>query len=173
MELQEALKVILPQKIIDFLMGTSDVKITNCKCDLCNKNGLNGAPEPKTIIELINNSIPFYFPDLQNGYSFCKTTKINVPDRVNVGMMYIPSNEYYNIDSIEFALNHLFTTGMSNPYWIEQTAWAHMFYEDGRYIKLNELEKNSARDLMKVARFLFALMPKKTHKSPDYRIGLR
>ena len=87
---------------------------------------------------MINKSQPFYFPDLQNGYSFCKSSKINVPEKANVGMIYIPSKEYYNIDSIEFALNHLFTTGMSNPYWIEQTAWAHMFYEDGRYIKLNE-----------------------------------
>ena len=69
MELQEALKVILPQKIIDFLMGTSDVKITNCKCDLCNKNGLNGAPEPKTIIEITHRYKYTSSPHEENVYT--------------------------------------------------------------------------------------------------------
>lgn len=119
-------------KLFDFYF------LSNNKNVLCIDSDILFVNKPEIMIDLITNSIPFYFPDFQNAYSFCKTTKANVLEKVNVGIFYIPSKPYYNIDSIEFALNDLFTIGMTNGNWIEQSAWSHMFYTDGRYVKLNE-----------------------------------
>jgi len=118
-------------KLFDFYF------LSNNKNILCIDSDILFLTEPKNIIELINQSTPFYFPDFQNSYSFCKDTKASVLDNVNVGIFYIPSKEYYNINSIEFALNDLFTIGITNGDWIEQSAWSHMFYKNGQYIKLN------------------------------------
>jgi hypothetical protein len=113
--------------------------LSNSKNILCVDSDVLFMNTPNTIIELITNSIPFYFPDFQNSYSFSKNTKVKVLDRVNTGLFYIPSNEYYDIDKIEFALNDLFTIGISNtPNWIEQSAYSHMFYENGSYVRLND-----------------------------------
>jgi hypothetical protein len=112
--------------------------LSKSKNILCIDNDILFLNEPKDIIELIHNSKPFYFPDFQNSYSFTKSTKANVLENVNVGIFYIPSEDYYDINEIEFALNDLFTIGITNGDWIEQSAWSHMFYKDGRYIKLNE-----------------------------------
>ena len=118
-------------KLFDFsiLSQTSNI--------LCIDSDILFINEPTNIIELINKSVPFYFPDFQNSYSFSKSSKAKVLDKVNVGIFYIPSKSYYNIDEIEFALNDLFTIGITNGGWIEQSAWSHMFYKDGRYISLN------------------------------------
>jgi hypothetical protein len=118
-------------KLFDFYF------LSKSKNILCIDSDILFLNEPKNIIELINQSIPFYFPDFQNSYSFCKNTKVNVLDNVNVGIFYIPSKDYYDINSIEFALNDLFTIGMTNGDWIEQSAWSHMFYQTGKYIKLD------------------------------------
>lgn len=112
--------------------------LSNTKNILCIDSDVLFINKPEIIIDLITKSIPFYFPDFQNSYSFCKSTKVNVLQNVNVGIFYIPSENHYNINAIEFALNDLFTIGMTNGGWIEQSAWSHMFYVDGRYIKLNE-----------------------------------
>jgi hypothetical protein len=130
----EPIRVFNPtkMKLFDFYF------LSNTKNILCIDSDILFMNKPETIIELINKSTPFYSPDYQNAYSFCKSSKINVPEKVNVGIFYIPSEEYYNIDSIEFALNDLFTIGFINAYWIEQSAWSHMFYKNGKYIKLNE-----------------------------------
>jgi hypothetical protein len=119
-------------KLFDFYF------ISKSKNILCVDSDILFLNEPKDIIELIYESKPFYFPDFQNSYSFCKSTKANVLENVNVGIFYIPSKDYYNIQEIEFALNDLFTIGVTNGDWIEQSVWSHMFYKDGRYIKLNE-----------------------------------
>lgn len=120
-------------KLFDFYF------LSKTKNILCIDSDILFINEPKIITELIKQSTPFYFPDFQNSYSFSKNTKVNVLDNVNTGLFYIPSKEYFNINSIEFALNDLFTIGICNtPNWIEQSAYAHMFYMDGRYIKLNE-----------------------------------
>jgi hypothetical protein len=111
--------------------------LSKSKNILCIDSDILFLNEPKNIIELINQSTPFYFPDFQNSYSFCKDTKAGVLDNVNVGIFYIPSKEYYNINSIEFALNDLFTIGITNGDWIEQSVWSHMFHQNGQYIKLN------------------------------------
>ena len=121
-------------KLFDFYF------LSKSKNILCIDSDILFLNEPKNIIELISQSIPFYFPDFQNSYSFCKNTKVNVLNNVNVGIFYIPSKHYYDISSIEFALNDLFTIGMTNGDWIEQSAWSHMFYKIGKYIKL-DIEK--------------------------------
>lgn len=119
-------------KLFDFYF------LSKTKNILCIDTDILFLNEPTTIIDLINKSIPFYFPDFQNSYSFSKTSKIDVLDNVNVGIFYIPSKDHYDINAIEFALNDLFTIGFTNGDWIEQSAWTHMFYKDGRYVKLNE-----------------------------------
>jgi len=120
-------------KLFDFYLLSESKNILCIDCDVLFLN------QPSIMVELIHKSIPFYFPDFQNSYSFCKTTQANVLEKVNTGIVYIPSKEYYNIDSIEFALNDLFSIGISiNPHWIEQSAYAHMFYKHGRYVSLDE-----------------------------------
>jgi hypothetical protein len=119
-------------KLFDFYF------LSKTKNILCIDTDILFLNEPTTIIDLINKSIPFYFPDFQNSYSFSKTSKMDVLDNVNVGIFYIPSKDHYDINAIEFALNDLFTIGFTNGDWIEQSAWTHMFYKDGRYVKLNE-----------------------------------
>lgn len=111
--------------------------LSETKNILCIDSDILFINKPKNIINLINQSIPFYFPDFQNAYSFCKTTKANTLEKVNVGIFYIPSESYYDINSIEFALNDLFTIGMTNGNWIEQSAWSHMYYENGAYVSLD------------------------------------
>jgi hypothetical protein len=119
-------------KLFDFYF------LSNSKNLLCIDSDVLFMNRPEELINLIHTSTPFYFPDFQNAYSFCKTTKANTLERVNVGVFYIPSEDYYDVSAIEFALNDLFTIGMRNGDWIEQSAWSHMFYEDGRYVRLND-----------------------------------
>lgn len=119
-------------KLFDFFF------LSESKNILCIDSDILFMNRPEQIIDLIQKSTPFYFPDFQNAYSFCKTSKANVLEKVNVGIFYIPSEKYYDIISIEFALNDLFTIGMTNGDWIEQSAWSHMFYKNGDYISLNE-----------------------------------
>ena len=106
---------------------------------LCIDSDILFINKPKNVIKLIEESTPFYFPDFRNSYSFTKDTKVSMLDNVNTGLIYIPSEQYYNINLIENALNDLFSIGISNtPNWIEQSAYSHMFCEDGRYVKLDE-----------------------------------
>ena len=119
-------------KLFDFYF------LSNSKNILCIDTDILFVNEPIHIIELINTSTPFYFPDFRNSYSFSKESKINLLEKVNVGIFYIPSHQHYDINSVEFALNDLFTIGITNGGWIEQSAWSHMFYKDGRYISLNK-----------------------------------
>ena len=113
--------------------------LSNSKNILCIDSDILFLNNPITIIELIKLSIPFYFPDFQNSYSFGKNTNISVLDRVNTGLVYIPSEKYYNIKSIETALTDLYINGIFNtPQWIEQSAYAHMFHINGKYIMLDE-----------------------------------
>ena len=122
----------LKMKLFDYYF------LSKSKNILCIDNDVLFLNEPKTIINLINSSTPFYFPDFQNSYSYCKTSKVDVLDKVNTGIFYIPNETHYNIETIEFALNDLFTIGIANtPRWIEQSVYSHMFCKDGRYVKLN------------------------------------
>jgi hypothetical protein len=119
-------------KLFDFYFLSSSKNI------LCIDSDVLFINKPEILINLISKSTPFYFPDFQNSYSFCKSTNASVLPNVNVGIFYIPLETHYDINAIEFALNDLFTIGMTNGGWIEQSAWSHMFYMDGNYLKLNE-----------------------------------
>jgi hypothetical protein len=95
---------------------------------------------PEDVIEKISNNTPFYFPDCQSAYSFNEPkSEIEVIEKVNTGLIYIPSPEYYNINSIERALSNLIKNNINYfPSWIEQSAYAHMFCVDGRYVSLDQ-----------------------------------
>jgi len=91
--------------------------------------------KPESVLENIKNKIPFYFPDLQDAYCF-NEPKEEIPtlNKVNTGLFYIPSEEFYNIKDIEFALSNLLRNGINYfPSWIEQSAYAHMFWKNGYY----------------------------------------
>jgi hypothetical protein len=120
-------------KLFDFYF------LSKSKNILCIDTDILFILKPDVMIELIKTSNPFYFPDFQNSYSFRKNTNINVLDKVNTGLFYIPSSEYYDINSIETALTDLYNNGIFNtPQWIEQSAYAHMFYQNGKYSMLDE-----------------------------------
>lgn len=126
-------------KLFDFYFLSKSKNILFIDSDILFLN------EPKNIIDLVDKSSPFYFPDFQNSYSFCKSTKTNILENVNVGIVYIPTKNHYNINEIEFALNDLFTIGFTNRDWIEQSAWSYMFHKDGRYVKLNDTKNQIPR----------------------------
>jgi hypothetical protein len=94
--------------------------------------------KPESVLENIKNKIPFYFPDLQDAYCFNEPKEeIPVLKQVNTGLFYIPSQEFYNIGDIEFALSNLLRNGINYfPSWIEQSAYAHMFWKNGHYQSL-------------------------------------
>ena len=52
--------------------------------------------------------------------------------------LFIPNKEYFDIDCIEVALNELYTTGITNVNWIEQSAYSYMFHKNEKYIRLND-----------------------------------
>jgi hypothetical protein len=135
----------LKMKLFDFYF------LSKSKNILCIDSDVLFLNDPKTILNLINYSTPFYFPDFQNSYSFTKKSKIDVLGNVNTGLFYIPTKHHYDINAIESALNDLFTFGLKNVGWIEQSAYSHMFYKDGRYIKLDEekykIPTNSMKDM--------------------------
>lgn len=95
--------------------------------------------EPKDVIEYITTNTPFYFPDIQSAYCFNEPKEeIAVLEKVNTGLIYIPSADYYSLNAIENALGNLLRDGVNYfPSWIEQSAFAHMFYLDGRYVSLD------------------------------------
>ena len=94
---------------------------------------------PKDVIKYLKSNTPFYFPDLQSAYCFNEPkTEIAVLEKVNTGLIYIPSEEYYDLDAIEYALSNLLRNGVNYfPSWIEQSAFAHMFWKNGKYKVLN------------------------------------
>ena len=60
-------------------------------------------------------------------------------DRVNTGIIYIPSEDHYDINSIEYALSNLIKNNINYfPAWIEQSAFAHMFFTNGMYVSLSD-----------------------------------
>lgn len=95
--------------------------------------------KPQNVIDLMKRDVPFYFPDIQSAYCFNEPKdEIKVLENVNTGLIYIPSEEYYSIDAIEHALSNLVRKNINYfPSWIEQSAYAHMFYADGRYVALS------------------------------------
>jgi len=106
---------------------------------LCLDTDLLFIRKPENIINLLKNNTPFYFPDIQNSYSFNEPkNEVAVLNNVNTGLIYIPSEKYYNIDDLEFALSNLIKNGINYfPSWIEQSAFAHMFYKNGNYVSLD------------------------------------
>lgn len=95
--------------------------------------------KPENIIEHLKNNVPFYFPDIMSAYCFNEPKdEIPVLPNVNTGLIYIPSEDYYSINAIEHALTNLVGKDVNYfPSWIEQSAFAHMFYKDGRYVSLD------------------------------------
>lgn len=96
--------------------------------------------KPRAVLDYIKTNTPFYFPDLQSAYCFNEPkNEIPVVERANTGLMFIPSPEYYSLDALEHALSNLIRNNVNYfPSWIEQSAFAHMFYVDGRYKVLPE-----------------------------------
>lgn len=93
---------------------------------------------PEEVINLINQNTPFYYPDIQSAYCY-NEPKDEIPTlrNVNTGLIFIPSGDYYDIDAIENALSNLIRNGVNYfPSWIEQSAFAHMFYVNGKYVSL-------------------------------------
>lgn len=120
-------------KLFDYFFFSKTKKILGMDADLLFMR------KPKDVIEKIHSGIPFYFPDCQSSYCFNEPKDIGVPPKVNTGLIFIPSEENYDIDSIEFALKNLVGNGINYfPSWIEQSAFAHMFFNDGRYVSLDE-----------------------------------
>jgi FkbM family methyltransferase len=121
-------------KTFDYFFFSKSKKILGMDTDLL------FIRKPNNVIDLINTNTPFYFPDCQSSYCFNEPkSEVPVPEKVNTGLIFIPSEDYYNIDSLEFALNNLVGKGVNYfPSWIEQSAYAHMFLKDGRYVSLND-----------------------------------
>lgn len=94
--------------------------------------------KPEAAIELLRTNTPFYYPDNQNAYCFNEPkSEVPVLSNVNTGFIFIPSEEYYSLDALEFALSNLTRNGINYfPSWIEQSAFAHMFYKNGKYKSL-------------------------------------
>jgi len=121
-------------KTFDYFFFSKSKKILGMDTDLLFMK------RPENLINLINTNTPFYFPDCQSSYCFNEPkSEILVPEKVNTGLIYIPSEDFYNINSLEFALTNLVGKGVNYfPSWIEQSAYAHMFLSDGRYVPLDE-----------------------------------
>lgn len=120
-------------KLYDYYFFSKTKKILGMDTDLLFLR------KPQNILNYINNNIPFYFPDVNDAYCFQEPKdEIPVPSRTNTGLIYIPSSEYYNLDDIEHALTNLLKNGVNYfPAWIEQSAFAHMFYKNGKYLPLS------------------------------------
>jgi GR25 family glycosyltransferase involved in LPS biosynthesis len=91
------------------------------------------------VIKHISNGTGFYFPDNQSAYSFNEPKdEIKTLEKVNTGLIYLPNADNYSLDLIESALSNLIKNGINYfPSWIEQSAFAHMFYELGGFASLN------------------------------------
>lgn len=121
-------------KTFDYFLLSKTKRVLGLDSDLLFVN------KPEEVIHLVQENIPFYFPDVQSAYSFNEPkNEIPVLENVNTGLIFIPGEEYYNIESIENALSNLIRDEINYfPSWIEQSAFAHMFYMDGRYKSLNK-----------------------------------
>lgn len=122
-------------KLFDYFYFSKTKKILGMDTDLLFLR------KPENVIRLMRSETPFYFPDIQSAYCFNEPKDVKVLENVNTGLIYLPDESYYNIDAIENALVNLVGKGVNYfPSWIEQSAFAHMFYVDGRYESL-ELKK--------------------------------
>jgi hypothetical protein len=121
-------------KTFDYFFFSKSKKILGLDTDLLFMR------RPENIINLINSNTPFYFPDVQSSYSFNEPkNEVPVLSSVNTGLIFIPSEEYYNLDDLEFALSNLVRNNINYfPSWIEQSAFAHMFYKNGKYVSLSK-----------------------------------
>jgi hypothetical protein len=95
--------------------------------------------KPVQVIDFIQRKQSFYFPDVKSSYSFNEPEdEVPVLHNVNTGLIYIPGEEYYDVNSIEVALSNLIRDEINYfPAWIEQSAFAHMFYKIGKYERLD------------------------------------
>lgn len=121
-------------KLFDYFLFSNTKRILGIDSDLLFIN------KPEEIINNIKNNTPFYSPDIQNSYCFNKSgDKIPYLDKVNTGIIFIPSEEHYNINHIERALSNLVKDSINYfPSWIEQSAFAHMFFMCATYSRLDE-----------------------------------
>lgn len=119
-------------KLFDYFFFSKTKKVLGMDTDLLFLR------KPEDVIKYIKTETPFYYPDVQSAYSFNEPKEeISVLERVNTGLVYIPSEDYFNMDAIENALGNLLKNGVNYfPSWIEQSAFAHMFKVDGRYVSL-------------------------------------
>lgn len=120
-------------KLFDYFYFSKTKRILGMDSDLL------FVQKPIDLLNKISENTPFFFPDIQSAYCFQEPkNEIPVINNVNTGLIFIPSEEYYNIGSIENALSNLIRNNINYfPSWIEQSAFAHMFYVDGRYKSLN------------------------------------
>jgi len=116
-------------KLFDYFFFSKTKKVLGMDTDLLFMR------KPEEVLKFLREDVPFYFPDIQSAYCFNDPkTEITTIDKVNTGLIYIPSEKFYNLDSIEHALTNLLRGDINYfPSWIEQSAFAHMFHENGKY----------------------------------------
>jgi GR25 family glycosyltransferase involved in LPS biosynthesis len=120
-------------KLFDYFYFSKTKKILGLDSDLLFLR------RPDEIIKYISSNTGFYFPDNQSAYSFNEPKdEIKTLEKVNTGLIYLPEESSYNLDYIENALSNLISNGVNYfPSWIEQSAFAHMFYKLGNFECLN------------------------------------
>jgi len=120
-------------KLFDYYYFSKTKKILGLDTDLLFMR------KPDNMIRYIIEDQAFYFPDIQSAYCFNEPKEeVSVIENVNTGVIYIPDESYYSIGNIENALKNLLKNGINYfPSWIEQSAFAHMFFADGRYKSLD------------------------------------
>lgn len=120
-------------KLFDYFFFSKTKKILGLDSDLLFMK------KPENMVDLLKSETPFYFPDVNNAYCFNEPKDIPTFDKVNTGLVYIPSPDYYDGESIEFALSNLIKNNINYfPSWIEQSAFAHMFYVNKKYKSLDQ-----------------------------------
>lgn len=120
-------------KLFDYYYFSKTKKILGLDSDLLFLR------RPDDVIKYISSNTGFYFPDNQSAYSFNEPKdEVKTLERVNTGLIYIPGESSYNLDLIENALSNLIRNGINYfPSWIEQSAFAHMFYGLGGFACLD------------------------------------
>ena len=116
-------------KLFDYYYFSKTKKILGLDSDLLFLR------RPEEAIKYISKGVGFYFPDNQSAYSFNEPKdEIETLEKVNTGLIYIPGENFYDLDSIENALSNLIRNATNYfPSWIEQSAFAHMFYKIGGF----------------------------------------
>ncbi len=116
-------------KLFDYMYFSKTKKVLGMDTDLL------FIRKPEDVINYLKANEAFYYPDIQDAYCYNEPKdEIPVVHNINTGLIYIPSEDYFHLDALDNALGNLLKNNINYfPAWIEQSAFAHMFYVDGRY----------------------------------------